>query len=268
MNLTVNQCGFGTDVNTGAAVNNPGTIITDPPAIGMGVANSGGSQVNYTVTNNTYWGANGALGAIYAVAFSGGANTSSALLSGTFASNRIGQTGVTGSGCSNSCAGLGLLPGSNGAFKAVVTNNDIRQVNSLGINFSNSAGPGSLVTNIVKFKGNTLAEPDTTGSPALQRAILVSPGSSGGANAPTCAEIGGSSPADKNVISGAWQTGANIRVTNANNSAPLTLPGLTPATGATTAQVNAFVTSNNTMPASSVSSALGTAGIIGGSPCP
>jgi VCBS repeat-containing protein len=268
VNVTVNQSGFGTDVNAGAAVNRPGTVVLNPPVIGLGISHSGGAQVTYAVNNNTFWGANGALGAIYAVSFSGGSATPSAVLSGTFTNNRIGKSGVIGSGCANFCAGLGLFPGNAGTFKAVVTDNDIRQVNGFGINFTNSAGPGSTVNNIVKFKGNTIAEPDTTGSPSFQRALVVSPGNSAGANAPTCAEIGGPGAAEKNNISGAWQAGAFIRVTNANNSAPLTLPGLTPATGASTTQVNAFIEANNVVPAGNVSSILGTAGINGGSPCP
>jgi fibronectin-binding autotransporter adhesin len=268
LNVTVNQSGFGTNVNSGTAVNRPGTAVLNPPVIGLGISHSAGAQVTYAVNNNTFWGANGALGAIYAVSFSGGSATPAALFSGTFSNNAIGKTGVTGSGCSNFCAGLGLFPGNAGTFKAVVTDNDIRQVNGFGINFTNSAGPGSTVSNVVKFKGNTIAEPDTTGSPSFQRALVVSPGNSAGANSPTCAEIGGAGATEKNNISGAWQAGAFIRVTNANNSAPLTLPGLTPATGASTTQVNTFIQGNNVLAAGNVSSVLGTAGINGGAPCP
>jgi hypothetical protein len=268
MSVTLNQSGFGTDVNTGAAVDNPGTAITNPPAFAVGITNGGGAQVDYVVSGNTFWGADGLLGAIYAVTISGATTTGASHLNGSFSNNRIGKAGVGGSGCANGCAGLGLLPGTSGQFKATVTNNDIRQVNSLGMQFFNSAGAGATIAVTAKVKGNTFDEPDTTGSPLFQRAIVVSPGNSGGASEPTCAEIGGTLPGEPNVINGAWQTGNFIRVTNNNNTQPIVLPGLTPASGATAAQVNAFVQANNTMAAGSVNAALGTAGINGGSPCP
>ena len=265
MNVTVNQCGFGTNVNSGAAVNQPGTAITNPPAFSLGVTNSSSALVDYTITNNTFWGADGNLGAIYAVTISGASTTASAHLNGSFNFNKIGKTGVTGSGAANNSAGLGLLPGTQGAFQASVIGNDIRQVNSLGINFLNSVSAGNTNATL-KCKANTLAEPDTTGAPAFLRAIVVSSGNSGGANNPWIAEIGdttGTVPANKNNISGAWQAGFFIRVTNNNNTAALTLPGLLPLTGATAAQVNAFVQGANTLLASSVGAALGTAGING-----
>ncbi len=270
MNVTVNQCGFGTDVNTGAPVNQPGTTITNPPAFSLGVTNSSSALVDYTITNNTFWGADGTLGAIYAVTISGASTTASAHLNGSFNFNKIGKTGVTGSGAANGSAGLGLLPGTLGQFYATVIGNDIRQVNTFGVNFFNSVTAGNTDATL-KIKGNTFAEPDTTGAPPFLRAIVVSPGNSGGANNPWKAEIGdttGTVPANKNNISGAWQAGFFIRVTNNNNTSALTLPGLTPTSGATAAQVNTFVQNANTLPASSVGSALGTAGIIGGGPLP
>ena len=111
MNVTVNQSGFGTDVNTGAAVNTPRTTITDPPAIGMFITNGAGAQVDYAVSNNTFCGADGSLGAFYAVGASGAATTGGSHLNGSWTGNRIGKSGVTGSGCANGCAAMGLLPG-------------------------------------------------------------------------------------------------------------------------------------------------------------
>lgn len=270
MNVTVNQCGFGTNINTGAPVNQPGTTITNPPPFSLAVTNGSSAQVDYTITNNTFWGADGLQGAIYAVAISGASTTSTSRLDGSFNGNKIGKTGVTGSGAANGAAGLGLLPGTQGAFRATVMNNDIRQVNSFGINFFNSVS-GANINATLKCKGNTIDEPDTTGSPPFLRAIVVSSGNSGGANNPWIAEIGdttGTVSANKNTISGAWQTGFFIRVTNNNNTAALVLPGLTPTSGATAPQVNAFVQGANTLLASSVGTALGTAGINGGAALP
>jgi len=144
----------------------------------MGVTNGSSALVDYTITNNTFWGADGSLGAIYAVTISGAVTTAGSHLNGSFNFNKIGKTGVTGSGGANSVAALGLLPGTAGAYRANVIGNDIRQVNSVGINFFNSVAGGTTVATL-KCKGNTIAEPDTTGSPALQRAIIVSPGNSG-----------------------------------------------------------------------------------------
>ncbi len=266
LNVTINQCGFGTDINTGSPVNNPGTNITNPPPFSVGVTNGSSSLVNYLISNNTFWGADGLLGATYAVTISGASTTASSRLIGTFSGNRIGKTGVTGSGAANNSGGLGLLPGTGGIFQATVINNDIRQVNALGINFKNSV-TGATGTSNVKIKGNTIAEPDPTGAPLFQRAIIVDPGNSGGASMTACAEIGGPLGGEPNIISGAWQVGNFIRVTNNNNTVALRLPGLIPSAAATAAQVNAFVQANNTMAASSVNTSLGTAGIVGGAVC-
>ena len=148
------QCGFGTNINTGAAVNNPGTTITNPPPFYLGITNSSSSQVNYTVSNNTFWGADGNLGAIYGITISGAGTVAGSRLNGTFSGNKIGKTGTTGSGCANGCAGLGLLPGTSGTFNATVNNNDIRQVNAQGINFVNSV-TGANGTSIGHFTNNT-----------------------------------------------------------------------------------------------------------------
>ena len=248
-NVTVNQCGFGTDVITTGAVNRPGTTITNPNAIGLNIGNGSSAQVYYTITNNTFWGANGLAGAIYAVSVSGSGTTAASHLSGSFNDNQIGKAGSVGSGCSGNCGGLGLLPGTSGLYNAEVRRNDIRQVNNMGITFANSASP-STITGIAHITGNTLAEPDTTGSPSFQRAITISPGNSAGASFTACAEVGGTGTdsighALANSISGAWQASAVIRITNANNTGTLTLPGLTPATGASTTQIGTFVSNNN-----------------------
>jgi hypothetical protein len=271
VNVTLNQSGFGTDVNAGAPVNNPGTTITNPPAFSVGITNGSNAHVSYTVSNNTFWGADGNLGAVYAVTVSGASTTAASQLNGSFTGNKIGKTGTTGSGCANGCGGLGLLPGTAGQFRATVTNNDIRQVNALGMQVFNNVGAGATASVVAKIKSNNFAEPDTTGSPLFLRAIILSPGNSGGANEPLCAEIGnntGSNPAEANTITGSWQAGNFIRVTNNNNTAVMTLPGLSPASGATAAQVNAFIQAANTMAAGSVNTTLGAAGINGGAPCP
>ena len=249
MNVTVNQSAFGTTI---------------PNVIGMAVTNGGNSRVDYTVTNNTFVGANGAAGAIYAVTFSSGTTAAGSHLAGSFTNNQIGQNGVLGSGCSNGCGGLGLLPGTNGTFSATVTGNDIRQVGFRGIDYANTVS-GATGSNIIKIKGNTIAEPDLT--LATRRAISVSTGNSGGAASNVCAEIGGAAAGEANTISGVWQTGNFIRLTTLNTTGTLTLPGLSPAAGATAAQVNAFIAGNNVGVTGSVNTSIGGA-IVGGSPCP
>src|SRR5262249_7190566 len=120
MNVTLNQSGFGTNVNTGAPVNNPGTTITNPPPFSLGITNGSNAKVDYTVTNNTFWGADASKGAIHAVAISGSTNTATSHLSGTLSGNKIGKTGVPNSGCNGNCGGIGLLPGTAGTFNATV----------------------------------------------------------------------------------------------------------------------------------------------------
>ena len=264
MNVTVNQSGFGTDVVTTGAVNNPGSAITLPNAIGMAITNGGSSQVNYTVSNNTFLGASSALGAIYVVTISSAATGAGSHLVGTLSGNRIGQTGVVGSGCAGNCSGIGLLPGLNGRFSATVTGNDIRHVGARGVDYANSVA-GAVGSNIIKIKGNNLAEPDATGS--FRRAISVTTGNSGGATSNVCAEIGGAG-GDANTVGAGWAAGQFIRVTTANTTGTLTLPGLTPAGPVATAtEVNLFLTANNPTVAGNVATTVGGA-IVGGAACP
>ena len=220
---------------------------------------SSAAQVNYNITNNTFWGARGLDGALYAVTISGASTTGS--LNGVFNGNKIGKAGVLGSGCSGNCAGLGLLPGTGGTFNATVNNNDIRQVNAMAVNFVNSV-TGANGTSIGKFTNNTITEPDTTGAPLFQRGIIVTPGNSGGATANWCAQITG------NTVSGAWQAGSFIRVSTANTTGVLTLPGLTPLSGATGAQIDTFIEGANAIGAGNSFATVG--GAINGSasPCP
>ena len=110
------------------------------------------------------------------------------------------------------------------------------------------------------FTNNTLAEPVT--GELLLRAIVVSTGNSGGATVNSCAEITG------NTISGAWQVGNFIRVTSNNTTGTMVLPGLSPASGASAAQINAFVQANNPgVPAASVNTTVGSGPINGGAAC-
>ena len=259
VNATLNQSGFGTDVNTGAAVNLPGSTITNPPPFSAVVSNSGAANVHYNITNNTFWGARTADGALYVVTISGA--TATGTLNGFFSANKIGKTGVAGSGCSGNCAGLGLLPGTGGTFNATVSNNDIRQVASFGIQLANTT-TGSTVNMIGHITNNTLAEPDTVAPSLANRAIIVSPGNSGGAAVNSCAEVTG------NTITGLWQPGFFIRITSNNTTGTMVLPGLVPATGATAAQINAFVQSNNPgVPSASVGTTVGSGPINGGAAC-
>ena len=75
----------------------------------------------------------------------------------------------------------------------------------------------------------------------------------------------GSVAADKNTITGSWS--AAIRVTNNNNTSAMTLAGLSPTSGATATDVVNFLSASsvNSISGSTVTAAVGTAGINGGS---
>src|SRR5262249_30773409 len=156
-------------------------------------------------------------------------------LTGTIDNNKIVKSGVTGSGCNGNCAGIGLLPGIAGTFNATVTNNDIRQVGAQGVNFFNSVTAASG-TSIGHITNNTITEP-VTGFTTFLRGIVVSAGNSGGSTANWCAALTG------NTVSGSWQAGNFIRITTLNSTGILTIPNLTPATGATGAQVDTYIES-------------------------
>jgi hypothetical protein len=264
MNFTLNQSGFGTEVNTGNPVNNPGTTITTPPPFHALVSIGSNAKVDYSITNNTFWGADGLKGAVYAVTISGASTVATAHNNGSFIGNKIGKAGTVGSGCKNGCAGLGILPGTQGTYNALITDNDVRQINSDGgIALVNTAGGGATFNSSVVIRNNTLAEPDTTGAPLFLRGIIVSPGNSGGAATTVCADIGGASAGQPNIISGAWSS-TMIRVTNLNNTVLLKLPGYAGA-ATDTAAVNAFVSGRNG--GATVGSTAGTTGFTGGAAC-
>ena len=107
---------------------------------------------------------------------------------------------------------------------------------------------------------NTITEPDTTGSPLFQRAIVVSAGNSGGSTANWCAEV------TSNNISGTWQAGSFIRIATLNTTGILTVPGLTPTSGATGPQVDTYIESVNTVGAGNSNATVGGA-INGGAAC-
>jgi len=260
VNVTLNQSGFGTNINTSTPVNQPGSTITNAPPFSLLISNSEGSHVHYNVTNNTFWGARVADGAIYAVTISGANVFAGGSLNGFFTGNKIGKTGSAGSGCLGNCAGLGLLPGTGGTFNATVNNNDVRQVGGFGINAANTT-TGSTVSMVVHITGNTVAEPDTVSPSFTNRAILVTPSPSTGATVNACAEI------TTNTISGSWQPGFFVRISSNGNAGTLVLPGLSPSTGASGAQIDTFVEGNNPgVPAGSVGTTVG-GPINGGAAC-
>ncbi|PYR76291.1 MAG: hypothetical protein DMF86_12800 [Acidobacteria bacterium] len=128
----------------------------------------------------------------------------------------------------------------------------------------NSAA-GSSINVSAHITNNTLAEPTIVPPASFQRAISVSVGNSGGASVSACVEVA------NNNISGTWQAGNFVRITNLNNALVMNVQGLTPATGATAAQVNAFIQGTNTFGLGStgadVNSTLGP-GINGGTCSP
>jgi large repetitive protein len=263
LNVTVNQSGFGTNVNSGAPVNKPGSSITNAPAFGLGVVNGGAAAVTYAITNNTFWGASGTLGAVYAVTISGGAASGSS--NGSFTGNQIGKAGTAGSGCTNACAGLGILPGNGGSYNITINNNDIRQTARTAIDIFNSAGTSSP-TVIAKITNNTIAEPDT-GAPTsiFHHAVRWSIGNSaGGVTAGGCLQVA------NNNISGAWTAASVIRITTLNTTGITTIPGLSPNTGATGAQVDAYIEGLNGLAAGTVNTTVGGPinNTAGSAPCP
>jgi hypothetical protein len=262
-----NSYGYFTDTATSAhvtsTINNStfGTVNAVPVAIGYGT--SGSSKIDFTVTNNTIVGGDALQGSIFMVGFSEtGITTASAYLNGTYDNNTIGTTGVAGSGCKNGCGGVGIFPAGAGAMNITISNSDILQVSSQAISLSSNAGTtGTLV---MKIKGNNLAEPQT-GFSSFLRALVLTPGNSGGAGPTSCFDIGGSG-LNKNTIAGSWLAGSYIRVQNSNNTGTTRFPGYG---GAATndAALNAFIEANNTIAAGNTAVTSST-GITGGAACP
>jgi hypothetical protein len=188
--------------------------------------------MTFNVDGNSFRDAHGS--AITLFKASAGVGTPS--LSGRFTNNTIGVNGVVGSG-SVSGNGIFVSAGGTGTMSFTINNNVIRRINGNGHIYADNTG-GSYTANFT-IQGNTLDQPGATEAFAIGM-TNGSPGSGDTVN--VCADIGGSTAAEKNTINVGPALGIVVGSSGANGGHSFNLPGLATFTEA---GVETFLTNNN-----------------------
>jgi hypothetical protein len=119
----------------------------------------------------------------------GGASGS---FSGTINNNDIGVAATANSGSSEG-DGMEITNEGTGNMTVAVTNNDIRQYNSSGIQFVAGAGIASSGQFNLNVSGNSIGNPGTNPSITLLQGIRIDSGVTSGDTFQTCANFGANS---------------------------------------------------------------------------
>ncbi|HEX9985548.1 MAG TPA: Ig-like domain-containing protein [Thermoanaerobaculia bacterium] len=181
--------------------------------------------LNVTITNNITTGNS-------ATAFGVTRNSAgTGVVNATITGNTVGTIGVPNSGavCGGGCGGVSLQASGTNAFNALVANNAIREVDSIGIRAL--ANQGSSAMNLT-ITNNQVTNPVA----GALFGINVQSGSLAADTTAVCASITG------NTVTGGWLTGISVRNTSAGSI--FSLPGYAGAT-TDTAAVAAFLSTNN-----------------------
>ena len=143
-----------------------------------------------------------------------------------------------------------------------ITNNTVSQIAGTGITVG-GAQSGDTNTMNVTIQGNTVTMTDPLAANGIQvDAAVNSLGST-----TMCAQIGGSTAAQKNTVSNTTAGNNDIRVTSRFAASSMRLPGYAGGAQDTTA-VGTFVRDNNTITDVSVSTGLAPGGtFLGGAGC-
>ncbi len=244
------------------------TLSNNHPAIatgGGGVtigggSNTGGNNLTFNISNNTFRDAVGAGVLIFK-------STDPGTFSGTFANNIIGVAGVANSG-SSAGDGLKLQNAGLGAVTVHVTNNQIFQYNNFGMDFE--AGGGASATGgalNLTVTGNTVGNPGNLSGFTLQ-GVMLNAGTVPGDTYAICLTLGGAGALKNSIQNSGAGGGTDFRLRQ-RQSTTVTLPGYGGAATDTTAVANFVIANNNVAVAgtASVNSPPG-GGFVNGGPCP
>ena len=182
------------DGSGGGTLNFTGNTLTNneptPSNGGGGVTIHGGARGTATlnVQNNTFRDAPFSAVTMGKSFESGQTGTANA----TFNNNTIGVTGVPNSGANG---GSGLVVDHLGAgnLTATITNNNIRQYNSMGMRITVGGGIASSGQANFNISNNILAEPGSNPSVTLFNGLRVTSGVASGDNFQTCVNFGANS---------------------------------------------------------------------------
>jgi uncharacterized repeat protein (TIGR01451 family) len=219
--------------------NNPaeGNTFTDNSLMTQIVSDQG-SVMKFNGGNNTHTVSPVVTSGSTPVTFRKGTNATGTY-SATFGFNTIGSTTAqSGNNCAG-CNGISITnEGASGGMKVNVSNNTIQHINQRGIETILQLND-NLVVNVTN---NIIRDPDGT----VGQAIWGQSNNDSTDNGSLCMDISG------NNIGGNWDTGTgltrNIRVrqASAGGSAAFRIVGVSPATGATAANVQTYLNGANT----------------------
>ncbi len=201
-------------------------------------AGGAGSNVTatYDISGNTLRDSNGT--AIEVAKGAGGG-----ALSGTIDDNQIGVAGVARSGSANGSGIVVLLEGT-GSHTTAVTDNQIRQSNSLGIlvqaGGTAATGHGSLKATVT---GNAVSDPPTPGAP--KNGFQLNSGTMFGDTYQVCLTVGGAGALRNSLVGSGADGGTDFRLRQ-RQSTTVRLAGYAGANNDNAAVVS-FAQANNNL---------------------
>jgi hypothetical protein len=244
------------DIEIGNATPGSGGSFNGSPAAMVDIDHNSSGTSTFGVRHASFTVASSTISSLPVNIFQGSQSTSASTFTGTVANNTI--TGAN-NGC---CDGISMTGSGNGTMTAAVTDNTITQIAGVGIDYS-GAQNAATNTNNITIKHNTVTMTD----PNASFGILVSAAASSAAHATTCAQIGGSTAAEQNIVS--VTAGPDYRVDSRFANSTMRLPGYAGGSQDLTAVKN-FVAGNNATTSGEVSASTGIAPggtFVGGAGC-
>jgi hypothetical protein len=249
-NVTLGQAGAGN-----------GNTFTDN-ALAVNISGTNTGNVTFSVVNNTQT-ANETVTSNQQTtpfSFTRGGPSGSNTWTGTVSGNTIGTAADAFSGCYVAgCTGLEFTNnGTAGTYNMTITNNVVNRVNGHGLAIFHTSGGVAGGNTSAVITGNTIQNPDiapgAAGPGPQGNAMHFANGDGVDDAGNMCLEIGGAGGL-ANTLIGKWADDPASGTTNnqsirlrprSTNAGSFRIRNLTPSSGATDAQVTAFVATQNT----------------------
>jgi hypothetical protein len=240
--------------------NNHPAIVSGGGGVTIGGGGPGDNQtLTYNISGNTFRDALGA-----ALGISKGVGTGT--FTGTIDSNIFGASGVVDSG-SKQGADIAILQVGGGAHTTHITNNQIFQYNSFGLQLqvgdNLSGGNGQLNATVT---GNTIAQPGS--GAAAMNGIMANVGTNTNDAHIACLGLGGAGVLANSLTGSGKNGGTDFRLRQ-RMATTIRLPGYAGANNDNTAAVNFIRGNNGGTPSGLAANTVPTGGgFVGGAACP
>jgi hypothetical protein len=222
LGLVVGTQGHGNTVSTATGI-----------GAGLNVTAQDAAQVTYSIAGNSI-AHTAVTNIVVNLLMTSASQTAS--MSGTISGNTLGVQGVANSATTSGGNGISLRANSGGTFTAAVTNNQIYGVSGEAIDIlDGNGGPSANVT----VSSNTI-DIDNRANSAIFGENSISPTDTSS----ICLDLGGQG-ANTITNTAGYGTGRFAINYRYRFGRPFVIPGLTPSSGATTAQVTSFLGSEN-----------------------